>query len=132
MPWECSIGKASASKLEIYAKSDGRYQISWYDLATKRHVATRETPTAAKSFQTQKIAELQRHRETKFDSEDRQMYSEARELARDHGCTVLQAVREWYTAKGGSINSELLGKAIQKFLTAKRTRSSGTSLMAAT
>jgi hypothetical protein len=51
------------------------------------------------------------------------MYSEARELALDHGCTVLQAVREWYTAKGGSINSELLGKAIQKFLAAKRTRS---------
>jgi hypothetical protein len=123
MPWERSIGKASASKLKIYAKNDGRYQISWYDLAGKRHVATRGTLAAAKSFQTQKIAELQRHRETKFDSEDRQMSSEARELALDHGCTVLQAVREWHRTKGGSSNSELLGKAIQKFLAAKRTRS---------
>jgi hypothetical protein len=91
MPWERSIGKASASKLKIYAKKDGRYQMSWYEQAGKRHVATRGTLAAAKSFQTQKIAELQRHRETKFDSEDRQMYSEVRELALDHGCTVLQA-----------------------------------------
>jgi integrase/recombinase XerD len=91
MPWERSIGKASASKLKIYAKKDGRYQMSWYEQAGKRHVATRGTLAGAKSFQTQKIAELQRHRETKFDSEDRQMYSEARELALDHGCTVLQA-----------------------------------------
>jgi len=51
------------------------------------------------------------------------MYSEARELALEHGCTVLQAVREWYMAKGGSSNSKLLGNAIQKFLSSKRTRS---------
>jgi hypothetical protein len=48
-----SIGKASASKLKIYAKNDGRYQISWYDQAGKRHVATRESLIEAKSFQSQ-------------------------------------------------------------------------------
>jgi len=51
------------------------------------------------------------------------MYSEARDLALEHGCTILQAVREWYTAKGGSSNSELLGKAIQEISGRKRTRS---------
>jgi hypothetical protein len=43
MPWERSIGKASASKLKIYAKKDGRYDVSWYDQAGKRHVSTRQT-----------------------------------------------------------------------------------------
>jgi hypothetical protein len=43
-----------------------------YDQAGKRHVSTRQTLAAAKSFQAQKIAELQRHRETKFDLDDRE------------------------------------------------------------
>jgi len=30
VPWERSIGKASACKLKIYAKKDGRYDVSWY------------------------------------------------------------------------------------------------------
>ena len=47
MPWERSIGKASASKLKIYAKKDGRYDVSWYDQAGKRHVSTRQTLAAA-------------------------------------------------------------------------------------
>jgi hypothetical protein len=94
MPWERSIGKASASKLKIYAKKDGRYDVSWYDQVGKRHVSTRQTLAAAKSFQAQKIAELQRHRETKFDLDDREMYSLARDLASSHGYTVLQAVQE--------------------------------------
>ena len=74
MPWECSIGKAWASKPKIYEK-DGRYDVSWYDQAGKRHVSTRLTLAAAESFQAQKIAELQRHREIRFDLDDREMLS---------------------------------------------------------
>ena len=92
MPWERSIGKASASKLKIYVKKDGRYDVSWYDQAGERHVSTRQTLAAAKSFQAQKIAELQRHRETKFDLDDREMYSPARNLASSHGYTVGSSV----------------------------------------
>ena len=102
MPWERSIGKASASKLKIYAKKDGRYDVSWYAQAGKRHVSTRQTLAAAKSFQAQKIAELQRHRETKFDLDDREMLSQARDLASIHGYTVLQAIQEWHSSKGSS------------------------------
>ena len=49
MPWERSISKASASKLSIYAKKDGRYDVSWYDQAGKRHVSTRPSLAAAKA-----------------------------------------------------------------------------------
>ena len=122
MPWERSIGKASASKLKIYAKKDGRYDVSWYDQAGKRHVASRGTLAAAKSFQAQKIAELQRHRETKFDLDDREMYSLARDLASSHGHTVLQAVQEWHRSKGSS-KAMPLGEVIEKFLRAKSNRS---------
>ena len=94
MPWECSIGKASASKLKIYEKKNGRYDLSWYDQAGKRHVSTRLTLAAAESFQAQKIAELQRHRETRFDLDDREMLSQARDLASSRGYTVLQAIQE--------------------------------------
>jgi hypothetical protein len=122
MPWERSIGKASASKLKIYAKKDGRYDVSWYDQAGKRHVSTRHTLAAAKSFQAQKIADLQRHRETKFDLDDREMYSLARDLASSHGYTVLQAVQEWHRSKGSS-KAMPLGEVIEKFLGAKSNRS---------
>ena len=121
MPWERSIGKASASKLKIYAKKDGRYDVSWYDQAGKRHVSTRQTLAAAKSFQAQKIAELQRHRETKFDVDDREMYSQARDIASQYGYTVLRAVREWATLKGSS-KAMPLGEVIEKFLTDKSNR----------
>jgi hypothetical protein len=50
MPWERSISKASASKLSIYAKKDGRYDVSWYDQAGKRHVSTLASLAAAKAF----------------------------------------------------------------------------------
>jgi hypothetical protein len=122
MPWERSIGKASASKLKIYAKKDGRYDVSWYDQVGKRHVSTRQTLAAAKSFQAQKIAELQRHRETKFDLDDREMYSLARDLASSHGYTVLQAVQECHRSKGSS-TAMPLGEVIVKFLGAKSNRS---------
>src|ERR1700680_3205730 len=93
MPWERSIGKASASKLRIYAKKDGRYDVSWYDQVGKRHVSTRKTLAAAKSFQAQKIAQLERHREGRFNLDDREMLSQARDLASIHGYTVLQSRR---------------------------------------
>jgi hypothetical protein len=76
----------------------------------------------AKSFQMQKIAELQRYRETRFDLDDKQMYSLARDLAASHGYTILQAVQEWYRTKDSS-NGQPLGEAIKKFLAAKSTRS---------
>src|SRR5260370_7894438 len=97
MPWERSIGKASASKLKIYAKKDGRYDVSWYDQAGKSHVSTRQTLAAAKSFQAQKITELQLHRETKFDVDDREMYSQARYIASHNLYTFLRALPQWPT-----------------------------------
>src|SRR5260370_11507731 len=122
MPWERSIGKASACKLKIYAKKDGRYDVSSYDQSGKRHVSTRQTLAAAKSFQALKIAEFQRHRETKFDLDDREMHSLARDLASSHGYTVLQAVQEWHRSKSSS-KAMPLGEVIEKFLGAKSNRS---------
>ena len=110
MPWERSTSKASASKLSIYAKKDGRYDVSWYDQAGKRHVSTRASLGAAKAFQAEKIRELQRHREGRFSLDDREMLNQARDLAASHGYTVLQAVQEWHNWKGASNGSlRLLG-----------------------
>jgi integrase len=122
MPWERSISKASASKLSIYAKKDGRYDVSWYDQAGKRHVSTRASLAAAKAFQAEKIRELQRHREGRFSLDDREMLNQARDLAASHGYTVLQAVQEWHNWKGAS-NGMPLGEVIKKFLAAKSSRS---------
>jgi hypothetical protein len=70
------------------------------------------------SFQAEKIVELQRHRETKFDLDDREMHSLARDLASGRGYTVLQPVQEWHRSKGsGKVMP--LGKVIEKFLAAK-------------
>jgi hypothetical protein len=77
------------------------------------HVPTRQTLAAAKSFQAQKIAELQRHRETKFDVDDREMHSLARDLTSGRGYTVLQAVQEWHRSKGSS-KAVPLGEVIEK------------------
>ena len=118
------------SKLKIYAKKDGRYDVSWYDQAGKRHVASRGTLAAAKSFQAQKIAELQRHRETKFDLDDREMYSLARDLASSHGHTVLQAVQEWHRSKGSS-KAMPLGEVIEKFKSSFVARQTGLLQLAA-
>jgi hypothetical protein len=122
MPWERSIGKASASKLRIYAKKDGRYDVSWYDQVGKRRVSTRKTLAAAKSFQAQKIAQLERHREGRFNLDDREMLSQARDLASIHGYTVLQAIQEWHSMKAAS-KAMPLGEVIEKFLVAKSNRS---------
>ena len=56
----------------------------------------------AKKLQSEKIAELQRHREGRFNLDDREMLSQARDLASSHGYTVLQAVQEWHSSKGSS------------------------------
>ena len=130
MPWERSIGKASASKLKIYAKKDGRYDVSWYNQAGKRLVSTRQTLAAAKSFQAQKIADLQRHRETKFDVGDRQMFSLARDLAASHGYTVLEGCSGKWNRSKGSSKAMPLGEVIEKFLAAKSNRSPAYSAVA--
>jgi hypothetical protein len=117
--------RRSAGKLlpvDIYERGDQRYHVVWKDETGKRHFASRGSLAEAKSFQARKIAELQRHRETGFDLDDKEVYSQARDLASEHGCTVLQAVQEWYRAKGSG-NGQPLGNAIQKFLVAKSTRS---------
>jgi hypothetical protein len=41
------------------------------------------------AFQKQKRTDLEWHRETRFDVDDRQIYSLARDLASSHGYTVL-------------------------------------------
>jgi hypothetical protein len=74
-----------------------------------------------KSFQTQKIAELERHREGRFNLDDREMLSQARGLASSHGYTVLQAVQQWHSSKGSS-KAMPLGQVIEKFLAAKSDR----------
>ena len=68
--------------------------MSWYDQAGKRHVSTRASLAAAKAFQAEKIRELQRHREGRFSLDDREMLNQARDLAANHGYTVLQAAQE--------------------------------------
>jgi hypothetical protein len=63
-----------------------------------------------------------RHREGRFNLDDREMLSQARNLASRHGYTVLQAVQEWHSSKGSSEGMPL-GKVIEKFLDAKSNRS---------
>jgi hypothetical protein len=97
--------RRSAGKLlpvDIYERADKRYNVVWKDETGKRRFASRGSMAEAKPFQTQKIAELQRHRETRFDLDDKQMYGLARDLAASHGYTILQAVQEWYRAKGST------------------------------
>jgi integrase len=111
-----------ASSVDIYEKSDGRYHIVWQDGTGKRCFASRGSLAEAKSFQTQKIAELRRHREGRFDLDDREMLSQARDLASSYGYTVLQAIQEWHRSKGSS-KAMPLGEVIEKFLAAKSNRS---------
>jgi hypothetical protein len=57
-----------------------------------------------------------------FNLDDREMLSQARDLASSHGYTVLQAVQEWHSSKGCS-KAMPLGEVIEKFLAAKSNRS---------
>ena len=115
-----SAGKALS--VDIYERRDHRYHVVWKDETGKRCFASRGSLAEAKTFQTQKIAELERHREGRFNLDDREMLSQARDLASRHGYTVLQALQEWHRAKG-STNGQPLGEAIEKFLAAKASRS---------
>ena len=95
-----SAGKALS--VDIYERGDHRYHVVWKDEIGQRCFASRGSLAEAKSFQTQKIAELVRHREGRFNLDDREMLSQARDLASSHGYTVLQAVQEWHSSKGSS------------------------------
>lgn len=115
-----TVGKIS--KISICQRSTGRWIVTWYDEQRVRRHATCATLNEAESIQKQKRAELERHRETRFDVDGRQMFSLARDLAASHGYTVLGAVREWAMAKGSS-KAMPLGEVIEKFLAAKSNRS---------
>jgi hypothetical protein len=111
-----------ALSVDIYERSDGRYHVVSKDETGGRHYATRLSLSDAKKLQSEKIAELQRHREGRFNLDDREMLSQARNLASSHGYTVLQAVQEWHSSKGSS-KAMALGEVIEKFLAAKSNRS---------
>jgi hypothetical protein len=113
-----SAGKALS--VDIYERGDRRYHVVWKDETGQR--CSRGSLAEAKSFQTQKIAELERHREGRFNLDDREMLSQARDLASSHGYTVLQALQEWHKTKGSS-KAMPVGEAIEKFLAAKSNRS---------
>jgi integrase len=115
-----SAGKALS--VDIYERGDRRYHVVWKDEAGQRCFASRGSLAEAKSFQTQKIAELERHREGRFNLDDREMLSQARELASSHGYTVLQAIQEWHSSKGSS-KAMPLAEVIEKFVGAKSNRS---------
>jgi hypothetical protein len=103
-----SAGKALS--VDIYQRGDHRYHVGWKDGTGRRCFASRGSLAEAKSFQIQKIAELERHREGRFNLDDREMLNQVRDLASSHGYTVLQALQEWHWAKG-STNAQPLGKA---------------------
>jgi len=116
-----TVGKIS--NISIYQRTTGRWIVSWYDEHGTRRNPSFATLKEAEAFQKQKRAELDRHRETRFDLDDKQMYSLARDLTSSHGYTILQAVQEWHRAKAFS-NGLLLGEVIEKFLGAKASHSS--------
>ena len=94
MARKLTIGKIS--NISIYHRSTGRWIVSWYDEQGTRRNPSFATLKEAEAFQKQKRAELERHRETRFDLDDKQMYSVARDLASSHGYTILQAIQEWH------------------------------------
>ena len=111
-----------ALSVDIYKRGDDRFTVYWKDETGKMRFTTRRSFSDAKKLQSEKIEELRRHRETRFDIDDRQMFSLARDLAASQGYTVLQAIQEWYRSKGSS-NGLPLGEVIEKFLAAKSNRS---------
>src|SRR6516165_6604911 len=121
MPRKLTIGKTS--KISIFQRKTGRWIVNWYDEHGARRSPSFATLKEAEAFQKQKRTELERHRETRFDLDDRQMYSLARNLASSYGYTILQAIQEWHRAKGSS-NGLPLGEVIQKFVDAKASHSS--------
>ena len=120
MPRKLTVEKTS--KISIFQRKTGRWIVNWYDAHGKRRNPSFATLKEAEAFQEQKRADLEWHRETRFDVYDRQMYSLARDLASSHGYTVLQAIQEWHRSKGSS-KAMPLGEVIEKFLAAKSNRS---------
>jgi hypothetical protein len=120
MPRKLTIGKTS--KISIFQRKTGRWIVDWHDEHGARRNPSFATLKEAEAFQKQKRAELERHREGRFNLDDREMLSQARNLASRHGYTVLQAVQEWHSSKGSSEGMPL-GKVIEKFLDAKSNRS---------
>lgn len=123
MPVALKLTVGKISNISIYQRTTGRWIVSWYDEHGTRRNPSFATLKEAEAFQKQKRAELDRHRETRFDLDDKQMYSLARDLTSSHGYTILQAVQEWHRAKAFS-NGLLLGEVIEKFLGAKASHSS--------
>ena len=60
----------------------------------------------AKKLQSQKIAELERHRGGRFNLDDGEMFRLVRYLASSHGYTVLQAIQEWHRLPRGEAHRE--------------------------
>jgi len=120
MPLKLTIGKTS--KTSIFQRKTGRWIVNWYDEHGARRNPSFATLKEAEAFQKQKRAELERHRAGRFNLDDREMLSQARDLASSHGYTVLQAVQEWHSSKGSS-KAMPLGEVIEKFLAAKSNRS---------
>jgi hypothetical protein len=120
MSRKLTIGKTS--KISIFQRKTGRWIVSWYDQHGTRRNPSFATLKEAESFQKQKRAELERHREGRFNLDDREMLSQARDLASTYGYTVLQAIQEWHSSKGSS-KAMPLGEVIDKFLAAKSNRS---------
>ncbi len=118
MPRKLTIGKTS--KIVIGRQKPGD-RLSGI-ISTKRRNPSLATLTDAEALQKQNCAQLQRHREGRFNLDDREMLSQARDLASSHGYTVLQAIQEWHSSKGSS-NGMPLGEVIEKFVAAKSNRS---------
>src|SRR5258707_14640990 len=93
-----SAGKALS--VDIYERGDHRYHGVWKDESGKRCFASRGSLAEAKTFQTQKIPQLRRHREGRFNLDDREVLSQARDLAPSHGDTHPQAPPAGRRAKG--------------------------------
>ena len=73
MARKLTVGKIS--KISIYQRSTGRWIVTWYDEQGPRHHTTCATRKEAEVIQRQKRADLERHRETRFDVDDRQMFN---------------------------------------------------------
>src|SRR5260370_13009341 len=91
------------------------------DEAGERHYTSGRSLSDAKKLQSEKITEIERHRGGRFNLDDREMLSQARDLASSHGYTVLQAIQEWHSSKGSS-KAMPLGEVIEKFPAAKSNR----------
>jgi hypothetical protein len=83
-----SVGRALS--VDTYERGDHRYHVVWKDETGQRCFASRWSLAEAKSFQTQNIAELERHREGWFNLDEREMLSQARDLASSQLRRMLQ------------------------------------------